>query len=137
MMKQDQLVLLPCHNAIGRVVFVSEEKAVIRVEKPNEVYDVIVTPEGLLPHTNVSIAERLLFRENENIFVKNGNNIIIGKIEKIEVIEQNEQATVNIKLQTEKGTTNYSIDKCYKLYSLKKIIDKLCHENDRFIKSNI
>ena len=86
MLKQDQLVLLPCHEAIGKVIFVNEEKAVIRVEKQDETYDVILTPEGLLPHTTVSLIEMLRFKPGETIVVKPESNkhlIMIAEIKEM------------------------------------------------------
>lgn len=137
MLKQDQLVLLPCHEAIGKVVFVNEEKAVIRVENENDAYDVIVTPEGLLPHTQVFLVEDLKFKPNENIIVKpvsNGNMILLATIQEFKIIKaSNDTIELRVCVKDVDGEIyNYPLDKCEKLFKHKKIVDKLFRQNDKF-----
>lgn len=134
MLKQDQLVLLPCHRQIGTVVTVNEEKAVIRVITPEENYDVIVTPEGLLPHTDVSLIENIIFKENEHIVVnmKDGS-FKLCQIEKIFVETHNNISNLRIKVVDNQGNPFVvPKDDCEKLYLLKKMVDKRVSENDVF-----
>ena len=135
MLKQDQLVLLPCHEAIGKVIFVNEEKAVIRVEKQDETYDVILTPEGLLPHTTVSLIEMLRFKPGETIVVKPESNKHLIMIAEINVIKVNtNSAEVRLKVTDSEGEIySYPLEKCYKLFTLKKEIDKAFRRNDKFV----
>ena len=134
MFKLGQKVLLPIHEVIGEVVMVTETKTVIRVTG-KENYDFITTPEGFLPHTQVSMVENIMFTENENIFVKNNENqITIGKITNIRVIKNNNNCELiaDFRKEETEETRIVALNECYKLFGLKKIIDKLCRENDRF-----
>ena len=140
MLKQDQLVLLPCHEAIGKVIFVNEEKAVIRVEKQEETYDVILTSDGLLPHTSISLVEMLHFKPGETIVIKpesNKNLIMIAEVKEINVIKiDNNSAEVRLKVTDSDGEIySYPLEKCYKLFTLKKEVDKAFRRNDKFVEN--
>lgn len=137
MLKENQTVLLPIHEQLGKVIYVDCKKAVIRVTLPEETYDVIVTPEGLLPHTDVSLVQGIIFVNDENAFIKKDNVIILGKITNIRV-KNKELICDFISGITEptKIIEETPLDYVYKLFSLKKTIDKLCRQNDRFHKKD-
>lgn len=140
MLKEGQLVLLPCHEALGEVVFVNSEKAVIRynTKDTNKVDDIVLTPDGLLPHTDVSMIEPILFKEGENIFVKPDKcspNLMLGKIEKINIARTEgklPEVVADVYINGNTNTIQFEIDRCYKLFELKKTVDKMVRENDRF-----
>ena len=134
MLKVGQKLLLPCHEAIGEVVQVTTEKAVIRV-KGSENYDVIVTPDGKLPHTSVVLVEGLIFENAENAYIKDaGGGIILGTIYdiRIEKDKNGDCNTVCTFVQQDTSHETIPLSRCYKLYQLKKVVDKMFRVNDKF-----
>ena len=133
MLKSGQKVLLPIHEEIGEVISVTENKAVIRVTKPNEVYDVVVTPEGNMPHTNCSIVEHLLFNDGEFAFIKKDNAITLGQISNIRVLKSNLVCDFIVgETETKITIIEQPIDGIYKLFGLYKHINKMVKSNDKF-----
>ena len=134
MLKSNQMVLLPIHGEIGKVIQVTTTKAVIRVTKSGETYDVVVTPEGNMPHTNCSIVEHLLFSENEFAFIKKDDAITLGQISNLRV--NNGKLICDFIVDTKTETTytimEQPIDGVYKLFNLYKHIGKMVHLNDKF-----
>lgn len=147
MYKLNQLVLLPCHETIGRIVFkdFESDKMVIRVSpeinhRELKAYDVQTTVDGFLPHTKVSIVEPLFFHENENVYIKSLDGTIdIGKISSIRVSKYpNSDIVVLIAdFCSPNRVSAVELNKCYKLFNLKKQIDKLVRENDKFARNVI
>ena len=132
MLKINQMVLLPIHGAIGNVIQVTANKAVIRVTNPEETYDVIVTPEGNLPHTDCSIVEHLMFVNGEFAFIKKDNAVTIGQISKIRVKSGILVCDFTIGETETKTIVEQPIDGIYKLFGLYKHINKMVKSNDKF-----
>lgn len=136
MFKLNQLVLLPCHESIGKITYIDEDKMVIRVSPDinndiSETYDVILTSEGYLPHTKVSIIENIRFLEGENVFIKFINGTInIGKLSNIR-IEKCPNGTINLVSDfiSKNQVITVEINRCCKLSKLRKQLDNLLYEN--------
>lgn len=136
MYKLNQLVLLPCHESIGKITYIDKDKMVVRVSpdinnNTGDTYDVILTPEGYMPHTKVTIIENIHFLEGENVIIKSIDGTIdIGKLSKIRV-EKHVDGTINLVSDfiSNNRITAVEVNKCYKLSTLRKQLDSLLYEN--------
>lgn len=93
-LKTNQKVLLICQEVIGTVVNVNNElnKVVIRAEKNGIPFDFIVTTEGFLPFSDVTMIEEIPFIENETVvnFTDICGNYRIGEITEIHLNDEKE-----------------------------------------------
>ncbi len=134
MLKLNQTVLLPIHETIGKVIDVNTSRAIIRVSNEKEVYDVLVTPNGNLPHTNCSIVEPLAFTENEFAFIERGNGLVIGQISNLRVEQQTVVCDFTVYRETEtiEKLSGQPTNELHKLFGLYKKIIKMVKANDKF-----
>lgn len=145
MFRVNQLVLLPCHEAIGQIVYIDENKMVVRVSedinhKKIDTYDVTLTPEGYIPHTKVSLMERIPFYENENVYIKSIDGTIdIGKVSNFRVEKYPNSDCIQLVADFTSSTrvTAVSLDKCFRLSQLKRQIDKYSRENENLYSFNV
>ena len=136
MLKLNQLVLLPCHESIGKITYLDNEKMVVRISpeinnNTGDTYDVILTPEGYMPHTKVSIIENIHFLEGENVMIKSSDKTFdIGKLSRIRV-KKHVDGTINLvsDFLSDNRITAVEVNKCYKLSTLRKQLDSLLYEN--------
>lgn len=136
MYKLNQLILLPCHESIGKITYLDNEKMVVRVSPDinnniGDTYDVILTPEGYLPHTKTLIIENIRFLEGENVMIKSLDSTFdIGKLSKIRV-EKHIDGTINLVSDfiSNNRITAVEVNECYKLSTLRKQLDGLLYEN--------
>lgn len=145
MFRVNQLVLLPCHEAIGQIVYIDENKMVVRVSeevnhKKIETYDVTLTPEGYIPHTKVLLMERIPFYENENVYIKSVDGTIdIGKVSNFRVEKYPDSDCIELvaDFTSPNRITAVSMDKCFKLSQLKRQIDKYSRQNEHLYYFNV
>lgn len=145
MFRVNQLVLLPCHEAIGQIVYIDENKMVVRVSedinhKKIDTYDVALTPEGYIPHTKVSLMERIPFYENENVYIKSLDGTIdIGKVSNFRVEKYPDSDCIQLvtDFTSSNRVTAVNLDKCFKLSQLKRQIDKYSRENENLYSFNV
>ena len=139
MFRINQLVLLPCHEAIGQIVYIDKNKMVVRVKKI-DTYDVTLTPEGYIPHTKVSLMERIPFYENENVYIKSLDGTIdIGKVSnfRVQTYPNSECIELVADFISDNRITAVNMDKCFKLSQLKRQIDKCVEENRHLYSFNV
>lgn len=146
MYKLNQLVLLPCHEAIGQIVYIDKNKMVIRVSeevnhKEIESYDVIVTPEGYIPHTKVTLIENIPFYENEIVYIKTKDGtLVIGKVSNFKVEAYANSDLIDLVSDFEYDNNKVmkvSLNCCEKLSQLKRQIDKCMFENKHLYECNV
>lgn len=93
-LKVNQKVLLICQEVIGTVVDVNNElnKVVIRAEKNSIPFDFIVTTEGFLPFSDVTMIEEIPFIENETVVKVDSSNSTyrVGEITEIHLNDEKE-----------------------------------------------
>ena len=145
MFRINQLVLLPCHEAIGQIVYIDKNKMVVRVSedvnhKKIDTYDVTLTPEGYIPHTKVSLMERIPFYENENVYIKSLDGTVdIGKVSNFRVQKYPDSECIELVADfiSDNRVTAVNMDKCFKLSQLKRQIDKHSRENENLYSFNV
>ena len=101
MLKINQRVFCPLHETIGTVSWIGEENGEYHGDvciKTDKGYNVWVDIEGNIPHTNVSLVEKLPFVLNERVIVRFKNKSLhFGQV--IDLIPNKEGLRYKIKAE--------------------------------------